>query len=102
MRAFGFCPLALNYLCVQSQELIYLCCYFLLLFLNAMSINVHGSLKYYAGELHLWENGESTKIDDDVIFLVPNFSNGERIQKMIIGTNNDSVPAAEATAASPW
>lgn len=60
------------------------------------------SLKYYAGELHLWENAESTKIDDDVIFLVPSFSNGERIQKMIIGTNNDSVPAAEATAASPW
>ena len=60
------------------------------------------SLKYYAGELHLCENGESTKIDDDVIFLVPNFSNRELIQKMIIGPNNYSVPATEAPAASSW
>ena len=36
-----FCPLALNYLCVQSQELIYLCCNFLLLFLKAVSVDIH-------------------------------------------------------------
>ena len=35
------CPLALNYLCVQSQELIYLCCNFLLLFLKAVSVDIH-------------------------------------------------------------
>lgn len=29
------------------------------------------SLNYYKGELHVWENGETRKIDDDVVCVIP-------------------------------
>lgn len=29
------------------------------------------SLYYYKGELHVWENGETRKIDDDVVCIIP-------------------------------
>ena len=62
------------------------------------------SLKYYAGELHLWENGESRMIDDDVIYLVSNSSTAAELQlltKQLYG--NSAAPAAAAwTEAPAW
>ncbi len=36
------------------------------------------SLNYFKGELHLWDNGESEKIDDDVVVLLPVYRGGIR------------------------
>lgn len=57
------------------------------------------SLKYYAGELHLWENGQTKKIDDDVIFLVPAFTDGLHIQKLLQNTKQTTAPTNAPAAA---
>lgn len=68
------------------------------------------SLKHYAGELHLWDKGESQKIDDDVIFLAPPFSHEDYTQEVLKILNAVSnytygyttAPAAATTPAAAW
>jgi len=64
------------------------------------------SLKYYAGELHLWENAADRMIDDDVIYLVPLFDDVDELQKQVYTLNNTlnntlNIPAAGAATEAP-
>ena len=61
------------------------------------------SLKYYAGELYLWDNVESRKIDDDVIYLVPALSveneTKQQVQTMLDGFIQEYTAAPAETIA---
>ena len=57
------------------------------------------SLKYYSGELHLWENGTSRKLDDDVVFLVPTTAMNAQIQNLLLQSTKSSFSnSSKATA----
>lgn len=56
------------------------------------------SMKYDSGELYLWNKGESTKIDDDVICLIPAIENREDVVNSLFRESYSYESAAAVVA----